>query len=166
MTTASEFEKIVKKSIEKALFSKTDKKTLKDALVSVFENASATEKKTLTKIKDIITSGDIGSDEKKTIKSILPKVLEILEKYAEVDESDGEEVEVDESEEEIDEEIEEEVDEEESEEEIDVKTPADVKKLLDETVPIYSGFSKENPMRGVTWDKSKKIYKVTCDGKQ
>jgi hypothetical protein len=36
---------------------------------------------------------------------------------------------------------------------------------LDTDVPIYCGFSNENPMRGVRWDKINKTYKVTCDTK-
>jgi hypothetical protein len=141
MALSIKFEASINEILGKARVAIKDEAAIKKQLDEIIPKVSVTDKKHLQKIMETTVRGQLLVERKKEIQLIYPKVLEIVKKY------------------------EEEYEEEENTDSIEEdKSVEEVETLLDEKIPIYQKYTKENPMEGVNWDDKSKSYRVRYEG--
>jgi len=127
MTLTSQFESSIEEILKKTHITVKQESEFKKCLTEIIPNVGETDKKHIQKIIQITASGQLLAPRKKEIQIVYPKVLGIVKKYEE-------EYETEENPDPIEE----------------VKSVEEVEELLDAKIPVYNGYSKENPMEGIT----------------
>lgn len=116
---------------------KESKDFIKENLKLIKEHANNQENKHINTIINVINNSQINKSDRDKIKIIKTPIINIIRKY------------------------EEEFNDEENDDDIEENlTVEEVEKIIDAKIPCYNKFDENHPMKGVTWDKSSKRYKI------
>ena len=113
---------------------------VKDNLEIIKESTTNQESKHIDTVIDLISKQKLKIEDIKKLKQVKPIVIKIVKKY------------------------EEEYNEESNEDEIDNKlTIEEVENKLDEKIPEYNRYDESHPMKGVTWIKTKQLWRFNIN---
>ena len=138
MSSISDLVENINSSISKNYVKKSEQSSITAGLNQVKDTLEKKDEiKIIDRVIEIIKKQKISALEKRTVKSLEIKLSNIInnyiEEYEEIDNIDDIEIE---------------------------KSPIEIEELLDNKIQKYNRYSTKHPMKGVTYDNTKKIYKI------